>query len=472
MNARPPLPMRMAGALLAMGIAGYLIAFAWRFADERLYADSGYYLIRTINEGAFHIEHGRWVLALAEWLPLLGARMGLPLHAVIVLHSLGNAAFLLLAMAYAWFVLKDARTLLALCAVQLIGLAHGLFCPVFELYYGVGLIIMLMATLESDRWEGRTRLFLAISLLLLALSSHPLAWLLLAGSFALLPHRVRRPFLLPALVVIVAFAIVRTSSISAYEAGQLAFVRRLFSTAPLELFGPSFIIDHASRAVRHYPDVLALAALTIAVLWRGAAWRAMLLFLFGLFALYIGTGLYLPDPAHDRYREQVDFGFAAWVLLVLFFGAWKLHAWRPAWLAMLFLATAFRIHEAERIAPHYRLRTAWERALVRIAQAHGSPKAAVAVGTLQFGTVHDRVTPYWSTGVETLLLSAERGPDATMSIITWEDLQATDAAIGPDAFVLRRWDVLPIAWLDRRWFRMDGRATYRPLPVTADAANH
>ncbi|HRH39153.1 MAG TPA: hypothetical protein PK760_12445, partial [Flavobacteriales bacterium] len=45
---------------LAWSIVAFLGLFAWRFAEERLYTDSGYYLARVINEGWFHVEHGRW----------------------------------------------------------------------------------------------------------------------------------------------------------------------------------------------------------------------------------------------------------------------------------------------------------------------------------------------------------------------------------------------------------------------------
>ena len=137
-------------------VLGLLVLFAWRYADERLYADSGYYLFRVVNESSFHIEHGRWVLALAQALPLVGVKLGLPMGAVIHLHSLANVVFLMLSMIYALVLLKDRRTALLLAMAQVIGLAHGLFCPVFELYYGVALVLLFHATAANDRLEGRT----------------------------------------------------------------------------------------------------------------------------------------------------------------------------------------------------------------------------------------------------------------------------------------------------------------------------
>ncbi|MBK7945407.1 MAG: hypothetical protein IPJ85_08915 [Flavobacteriales bacterium] len=85
---------RLMERLLPLATLAYLIVFAWRFADERLYADSGYYLARVINEGGFRIEHGRWVLAFSQLLPLAGAKLGLGMKALILVHSLNNVVWL------------------------------------------------------------------------------------------------------------------------------------------------------------------------------------------------------------------------------------------------------------------------------------------------------------------------------------------------------------------------------------------
>lgn len=457
--------MKRAPLVIASVILLYLLAFAWRFADERLYADSGYYLIRSINEGAFRIEHGRWVLAFAEWLPLLGSKLGAGMPAIILLHSLGNVVFLLLSSSFALFLLKDRRAVLLLCASHFIGLTHGLFCPVFELYYGVGLIILLHATLSHAELNGYIKLALSSLLLLLALSSHPMAWLLLAGTIALLDHRDRRAFFIPMLLITAAFAIVRWHGMSVYEAAQLGFAKRLVSFAPLRLFTPAALSEQALRVIQHYPDILALTALCCIVLWRESQRRTLLLLTAGLLLLYVLTAIYLPEAAHDRYREQVDFGFTAWVLLVLFARVWPVQRWRVPVLVLLVLCVGFRVTEAERVAPFYAKRTQWHRDLIATARTHGLQKAIIDPQGIAFGTVDDRVAPYWSTGVETLLLSAKEGPEATVSIITTDDAGCSGVAENLDQVVLRCWDVFDESWLDPRWFRLP-RGSYEPMEPT------
>ncbi|HRH37511.1 MAG TPA: hypothetical protein PK760_04155, partial [Flavobacteriales bacterium] len=118
----------------------------------------------------------------------------------------------------------------------------------------------------------------------------------------------------------------------------------------------------------------------------------------------------------------------------------------------LLLCGAYRVFEAERVAASYVQRTQWQRD--RIAEAHeqGLRKAIVETGNIEFGTSEDRVGLYWSTGVESLLLSAKEGPDRTVSVITTDDLQEPAVISGLDQLVLRRWDVLDPGYLDARWF--------------------
>ncbi len=427
--------------LLMVGVLFYLVVFAARFAEERLYADSGYYLFRTIDSEGFHIEHGRWVLALAEWLPLAGSGLDLPFSSVILLHSLGNVVFVLIAVGICIYLLKDLAAALTLVLLQTIGLTHGSFCPVFELYYGVGLLVLLLATIRTDRLAARARPPIVSLLWLLVLSAHPMLWLLAPASMLLLAPDERRPYLALFISIALAFGAWRWYNMSVYEAAQLGFSKRLFSSAPLLLFHPKQIGTHVLRFLQHYPDVIALSLLVASILWKEQR-RSFLPFLTGLLMLYVLTGLYLADTTHDRYREQVDFAFTVWVLLTMFLTAWRTVAWRPALLVLLLVCTAYRIAEAERVAPRYTARTQWEKELINAARAQRHSKVIIDTQGITFGTANDHVSPYWSTGVETLLLSAQDGPDRCVSVITTDDLACPDVPEQLDKVVLRCWEVL------------------------------
>jgi hypothetical protein len=437
--------------VLVLGIALYLMVFAVRFAEERLYADSGYYLFRTINGDGFHIEHGRWVLVLAEWLPLVGSGLGMGIGSIILLHSLGNVVFMLVTVAICHYKLKDPTAALTLVLLQVFGLTHGLFCPVFELYYGAGLLVLLLAVLRTEWLPARTKLLLASLLWLVVLSAHPMLWLLAPASLLYLAPRERRPDLLIFIGIGIAFGAWRWYNMSVYEAAQLGFGKRLFSGAPLLLFHPKQVATQLLRSAQHYPDVLAMSVLVASVLWKERR-HHFRLFLTGLLVLYVLTGLYLADTTHDRYREQVDFAFTVWVLLVFFLSAWRTVTWRPALLLLLLVCTIYRMAEAERVAPLYTVRTQWEKELVNAARALHRSKVIIDTQGVTFGTATDHVSPYWSTGVETLLLSAADGPNRCVSVITTDDLACPGVPEHLDKVVLRCWEVLDT--VDSRYFML------------------
>lgn len=95
------------------------------------------------------INH-RWLMPLIQWLPLFGVKLGLSLPAVVVLYSLGNVVLAAAAFLFTSLVLRDRIHELALLATLFVGLAQALFCPVFELYYGAKLLVVLRAVLATD----------------------------------------------------------------------------------------------------------------------------------------------------------------------------------------------------------------------------------------------------------------------------------------------------------------------------------
>jgi len=441
----------------------FLAVFAWRFADQRLYADSGYYLARVINEGNFHIEHGRWVLALSQIVPLIGVKLGLSMKTLIVLHSLNDVVFLGLCMWFALRTLRNVHAAVALMAVHLIGLTHGLFCPIFELYYGVDLLILFSAVLTSTRLAPRARWVLLVLLLVGAISSHFMALLLAVGVLLLGGHWRDRRLMLVLGGATIAFLALRLATLSYYESQQLGFVQRLaFPSQVKPLFSIDFLRTQVMRAWQHYPDVLLLVAVNSFALGRSRQRRILALFWLGLLAIHVLTGLYMPWPTHDRYREQVDFAAPVWAVFIAVYRVLPLIQWRLPVLALLMLCAGYRMVQAEWIAPYYEARTRWQEAWITGARNAGEHKIIVDPAGATFGPPGHKVSVYWSTGVECLLLSAKDGPDATVSVITTDDLECAGVPENLDKFVFRCWDVLDNHYLDARFFRLpSGR--YVPL---------
>lgn len=86
---------------------------------------------------------------LTQWLPVLGAQLGVSMAALITLFSLGNVVLLVLCYVFVSIRLRDRESGTALVAVQVVGLAHALFCPIFEFYYGALLLVVFRAVWKT-----------------------------------------------------------------------------------------------------------------------------------------------------------------------------------------------------------------------------------------------------------------------------------------------------------------------------------
>lgn len=450
-------------AFTAVAALLHLVLFAWRFADERLYADSGYYLARVINEGRFRIEHGRWVLALPQALPLAGARLGLGLKPLILLHSLSNAAWMAVLLAAAWR-LRDRGAMLAIALLQVAGLADGLFCPIFELYYGASLLVLFMAVLRGAALPERWRLPALLLLGALVASCHAIGFILIVAMLAL--HRPwsnrREAIALGAMFSVVAVS--RALTLSAYEKDSAAFILKARDPMALaEACAPARLAELMGYAAHHYPDVLLLAALASIGLAIGRQWGTLAVLGLLIAALQVLIALKLPGWLHDRYREQVDFGVTAWVVLVLAFHGLRDRRIALAGAMLALGIVGYRAGMAHALAPAYVQRTASIRSAIADARAAGLSKAIMPAPRF-FGPADHVIELGWSVPVESLLLSAQDGPAGTVSVITAQDAEQPDVAAHLDGFVFRRWDLLDPQWLNPRYFAPPS-GTYAALPV-------
>ena len=455
---------RTAARFLPIAILCFLVLFAWRFADERLHSDSGYYLARVINEGGFHIEHGRWVLALSQLGALIGVKLGVSMTGLILLHSLNNVIWLGTCSLFAGRVLHDRPAVITLACIHLIGLTHGLFCPIFELYYGVDLLVLFLAVYRSERLSSAWRWSLLVVFFLGALSSHFFALLLAGGLLALEQIWRDRRTMIVLLGLIVVHLLVRSLTLSPYENEGLSAILAALNVENVgHLVSPAHLLHLAKYFVWHYPDLIVLAVTVTVVLVRERQRRrAMLFALVGLLLLVLCI-LYRPGSIHDRYREQVNFALVAWVLVMFCMQLIPLVRWRTLAFSLLIAASLFRMVRAEWIAPWYTERTAVVKTGITMARAHGLSKAIVPA-PVYFGPPSHVIDLSWSTSVESLLLSAKDGPQATVSLITTEDLEAPGVREHLDGFIFRRWDIMDPSWLNARYFKLPPER-YRPIGI-------
>ena len=112
-----------------------LAILAVHFRYERLYADSSYYLLHTLDTGLPWVDHERYSLVLAELPALVALYAGSSLSGIILVYSLGHVLWAWLA---AVWCMRMARPELAVAValLQFIGQTWLFFSPMMEICYG------------------------------------------------------------------------------------------------------------------------------------------------------------------------------------------------------------------------------------------------------------------------------------------------------------------------------------------------
>lgn len=410
--------------LQRMGLVGpfallALAVFAIYFAKERLYADAGYFLVRVIDEGSFHVINQRWLMPLIQWLPLVGVKLGLSLPTITVLYSVGNVALATALYGYVGHVLRDRHHAIILLATQFVGLAQALFCPVFELYYGAMLLIALRALLHSEQAHTRSGRFIAALLFALVATCHFLGLLVLLLMFAMDRIWQQRKLALAFAVILVALMIQRFMGLSSYEDRALSTILLRVKLDGLAwIFAPGRLWPHALQALWHYPDAILVAIFSVFVAWRRKAWWSLGVFITGHLIIYTLVSLYYPDGTHDRYRETLDYAHILWALV---FASWAVQQlprsarWSTyVFTALLLVRMLWSIH----VGHTFTERREWMEARITIAREQGISKGLDTAARTFIAPGFNNAPLYTPAPFEYLLLSAMDGPNRTMVLVS------------------------------------------------------
>ena len=418
-----------------------------KLSDERLLADSAYYFFRVANQSMIWIEHQRYVLCLTQLLPWLGSLVSAPLAILIHLNSLNPWLFGLLISL--WLLLKSGQPLWSLIIplMHSLGLNHGFFVPMFELYYAADLLVLYLALRLMNRGHWLLRLLIG----LVVASAHPTALLLLlAAEGLLILRRGAERYQLFLITVLVIFAALKSTMASTYESDKTAYFIS-------NLTGGFYAQDFYEKAWRFYLNnywwhlPLLLGAMALHKIWQASL----------MFAVYLGlliiihfsfTGLSV-----DRYQQQVYFPATALLLLFLAFSSTQRSWGKGLALGFVLFLNIYAGWQIWQTAPIYQQRTNEIQTVVKEAQNRPDQKFIVAEANL-------KNPPNWSYPLESMIFSSREG--LTQSIVTDLDYKEASAKFEIDQgkFIFRRWEVYPLERLNPRYWQLEtGR--YRPLPL-------
>ncbi len=434
-----------------------LMALSVYLYKERIFADSGFYVSQFINTRFFWIECQRIVLAISQILPLSAVWIGLPVKYVLILYSISHVLFFYFLFLFVYYGLRDRRSGLLIILAQTVGIMHSFFTPMFELYYGVPLLITFYAI-----WRLNIRasfiVFLLLVLEILILLSHPLAFMLfiflLLYDFNFKKAKPFSTYLLMALVF-AGIIVLKAYTMCPYETGKLSWQFAYGSNKQyLQVLQPGFYLTLGTFLLRYYTEVLIAFIIVLLMLLNRKQWFKLLLVTGTCFA-YLFLVCSANAIEHSRYMEQVMFPFVPIVFIPLIYGFPEeprpgLQNFSILLISGLIGYRLFMIYAGSDL---FVARTRQMENIIHSARQMGGSKFIVSASNIDKGYTQLN----WSYPLESMLLSAIDGNDLTVTIIPKEDFnyEGKGSKLGPTQFLFRKWETKDQSWLNSQYFHLD-----------------
>lgn len=432
----------------------FLIWFALRFYFERLYTDSGYYFYHTVNGSGFHIEHGRFVLALAEFLPRLGLIAGLSLKTLAILYSLNHVLFSLVLCFICWRYLKQYQAALLILLLQFAGIRYTVVTPQFELYYGLSLLVLLQAYLQfaqQDNKSGFVHYLIVLTLSVFIFTSHPMAIYCLGLSLILFfPLKQNKALYFILALFFLAYYLWKQTTISDYEQGKFSHLGNVLSAEGIKQLVSLHIAGNGIKLLlTYYADIMIISAVGVYFYFKQNGKGMGIVFITGLLILTGLIWLMFPPQTIDRYLEQVYFP------LVFSGMVWIVFIRINQYIFILLMSImVYRSVGMVNTGLHYSGRTRQIGELINNAEGRFQGQRFFITKQSSGDEFYDMGN--WSLGIETLIYSAMH-KHRTISITKDEDLyyNHNDSLLKPDEFLPRPFDRVSIHSLNKKYFSMD-----------------
>ena len=445
-----------------------LLVLAAKYANVRvLLTDSAYQVFYDINHPGMLINDSRYSMVLTQILPWIAIHLHLPLKLVIISYSVsfvlvGYACWLLTA-----YVMKQrqAATLMLFVLLSIGGTFLHCISESFQLMFYVPMLYAWMC--QGDKWKtesGKWKAFYFIILALLvalAFFIYPMAvfYILFAMGFRLLeggrPHA-DKPAIATALFLglyIVLYWLIGASGHDSEFVPTLPLIR----DSLLHFFSLGSFHTFVILFPRLYLIPTVLLILTLVGYVRGRQWwKFWFLLLYAVEFLVAASIIYQTgDSPISRERYFIPLFFIVGLPFLVDelprFTQRQHWIWYIVFIALIIFAFGRIMHYVHKYEP--RLEAITE--VSQMAERQGQQKLLVTRSTAEEVFPED----IWGLALESMLFTAQQGPEHTVTIYKEEDdFDRTDADLylNPDVYVAVNW------W--KRWEVKDLNPYYFRLP--------
>ncbi len=450
----------MAGQLFFLCLTLLSIYF-WK---ERQAFDAAHYLFEIIDRKFFYVAHQRPLGIVSQVLPVLGVWLHLPLKAIAILYSLGDIIWYYLLFLLMAYKLETRRGIICLLLILSLTIRYSFFCPVTELLQGLALLPVWLCLLGRS---FRFRFPILISLMAIIIFSHPLLFYPLAFTFAwwslmraegaksINSEKSRLPKILwPALVILMALKFFLLDS---YDHDKTFYPVVYNDYGFLKTLSFETVFDLMKVIAANYTITTLLFLVTVAIYAMQRRIKSSILliaFVLGYLIIIAATHRF---GGISNYSERMLLPIPFMIAMAAAGIISLSRVFVPKLMSFVGLSLVLLLHlDVLRItAKPYTLRVEQMESLTNMSRKIGIQKAIVDETLLDQNSF---AMSGWSYPIETLWISALKGPDSCVSVILQhehvERIAQQKHVVRANEWVKWTEVILPLSGLNENYFKL------------------
>jgi hypothetical protein len=408
-----------------------LFTLSCYYAQERIiFTDTAVYFF-VITDTSNVYTSSRFICILSQWMPMLGALLGLPLKVLLYLYSINFILIPLLSMLCCAKVFRNKSMALAIGLFYTIMNSLVFYYPVTEFQMGLCLLLVYHAFLLwyfDSMPKASPILFIVVTLALgsTILWAHPLVQLVfgayLCWVFCTMPQFRNRLMLAPVLlwlsyIVYKKWGIPLHGFQANYDKQQMQNLDN-FKVPFAEYFNFNLASTFYHKFLADYFVVIAIILLSVFFLLRQRKWLSAILFLGILFSFWLLVIVCYKDYDYNYYTEHMMQPVPFFIALVWasnykkWLGNWPIIA--PISIALFFIISISKINNAQ---SEFAKRLQWYKNYIGLMQRNGVENAVIQPSYRAFGNEYN----YWASTCESNILSSLEHNNTTVNLkVDWD----------------------------------------------------
>lgn len=252
-----------------------LLAFVC-YKERALFLDSSYVLFRVVNEGQFAIQENRYGSFITQIVPLIGAKLHLPMKTILISYTVSFNVFYLVVISVLVFRLREYALAILMSFFYLLYVTDTYYWTNNEVHQGIAWMFLALGIAQygtTKKWNTGGQMLVFTVLSFLAISSHMLVimpfvflWFYIVFDRNISPYNLKQSIILSCLLLLMVWLKYHYSVSQSYDGEKLKVTTKFNLKYTWEVATGTFGTDFLKQCIRVY-------------------WMVPILFCVGMFSL-------------------------------------------------------------------------------------------------------------------------------------------------------------------------------------------